>query len=77
MKFFYKEINMVNHSKLQLMYLMILFGLSIAQLNFYDVSPTESKKLENATKQTSNKNEETGNQEETATTKNCTKIFLV
>ena len=52
---------MVNGSKLQLMYLMILFGLSIAQLNFYDVSPTESEILENATKQTSNKNEETGN----------------
>ena len=33
-KIFMKESKMVNDSKLQLMYLMILFGLFIAQLNF-------------------------------------------
>ena len=34
-KIFVKESKMVNGSKLQLMYLMILFGLSIAQLSFF------------------------------------------
>ena len=37
---------MVNNSKLKLIYLMILFGLSIAQLFLYDASPTESKILQ-------------------------------
>ena len=69
---------MVNDSKLQSMYLVILFGLSIAQQIFYDASATKSEIFANATNQTSNNNEETGNQEETAIGKNqnCTKILL-
>ena len=34
-KIFIKESKMVNNSKLQLMYLMVLLGLSIAQVNFF------------------------------------------
>ena len=70
---------MVNDSKLQLMYLIFFFFLlSIVQLSFFFYAFfAESEIFANATKQTSNKNEETGNQDETATTKNCTKIFLV
>ena len=70
---------MVNHSKLQLIYFMILFELSIAKLIFfYDAFPTESEIFANATNQTSNNNEETGSQEKIAISKNqnCTKILL-
>ena len=62
-KIFSEEIKMVKDSKLQLMYLMILFGLSIAPLIFYDASPTESEIFANAKHKTSNNNEKTGNQE--------------
>ena len=78
MKIFIKESKMVNDSNLQLNY-FILFELSIAQLIFFcDAFPTESEIFANATNQTSNNNEETGNQEETAISKNqnCTKILL-
>ena len=37
---------------------------------FYEASPTESEIFANAMKQTSNNNEETGNQEENAISKN-------
>ena len=69
---------MVNDSKVQLMCLIVLFGLSITQLIFYDASPTESEIFANATNQASNDNEETGNQEETtiSNNQNCTKILL-
>ena len=69
---------MVKDSKLQLMYLMILFGLSIAQLIFCDASPTESEIFANAKHKTSNNNEKTGNQEKTAISKdqNRTKVWL-
>ena len=45
---------------------------------FYGAPPTESEIFANATNHTSNNNEETGNQEETAISKNqnCTKILL-
>ena len=51
---------MVNNSKLKLTYLIILFGLSIAQLFLYDASPTESKILANTTSQISNDHEKNG-----------------
>ena len=78
MKIFIKESKMVNDSNLQFNY-FILFELSIAPLTFFcDAFPTESEIFANATNQTSNNNEETGNQEETAISKNqnCTKILL-
>ena len=75
------DLLLVNDSKPLMMYLIIFFwgGGVICSLNFfYDASPTESEIFENATNQTSNNNEETGNQEETAVSKNqnCTKILL-
>ena len=79
MKIFIKESKIMNDSNLQLNY-FILLELSIAQLFFFlcDAFPTESEIFANATNQTSNNNEETGNQEETAISKNqnCTKILL-
>ena len=72
------DLLLVNDSKPLMMYL-IIFGGVICSLNFfYGASPTESEIFENATNQTSNNNEETGNQEETAVSKNqnCTKILL-
>ena len=79
MKIFIKESKIMNDSNLQLNY-FILLELSIAQLFFFFLwrFPTESEIFANATNQTSNNNEETGNQEETAISKNqnCTKILL-
>ena len=71
---------MVNDSKLQLRYLIFFFfWLSIVQLSFfYDASSAESEIFANATNQARNNIEETGNQEETATSKswNCRKILV-
>ena len=60
---------MVNDSKLQQMYLMILFGLSIAQLNFFMTLLLLNQEYL----------QETGNQEETAISKNqnCAKSCSV
>ena len=69
---------MVNNSKLKLIYLMILFGLSIAQPFLYDASPTESKILANTTNQISDDHEKNGKSQKTAISKdqNCKKILL-
>ena len=71
---------MGNDSKLQLMYLMIFLGLSIAQLNFCMTLFLLNQKNSHVkrTSQVSNNNKETGNQKETAISKNqnCTKILL-
>ena len=75
-----KESKMMNDSKLQLMYLMILFELSIAQITiFMTFSLLFQKYLQmQRTRLAINNKEETGNQEETAIIKiqNCTKILL-
>ena len=71
---------MMNDSKLQLMYLMILFELSIAQITiFMTFSLLFQKYLQmQRTRLAINNKEETGNQEETTIIKiqNCTKILL-
>ena len=71
---------MGNDSKLQLMYLMIFLGLSIAQLNFFMTLFLLNQKNSHVkrTSQVSNNNKETGNQKETVISKNqnCTKILL-
>ena len=71
---------MGNDSKLQLMYLMIFLGLSIAQLNLFMTLFLLNQKNSHLkrTSQVSNNNKETGNQKETAISKNqnCTKILL-
>ena len=75
-----KESKMMNDSKLQLMYLMILFELSIAQITiFMTFSLLFQKYLQmQRTRLAINNKEETGNQEETTIIKiqNCTKILL-
>ena len=75
-----KESKMMNDSKLQLMYLMILFELSIAQITiFMTFSLLIQKYLQmQRTRLAINNKEETGNQEETTIIKiqNCTKILL-
>ena len=74
-KIFIKESKIVNDSKLMLMH-FVWFIYSPTKL-FY-ASPTESEIFANATNHTSNNNEEMGNQEETAISKNqnCKKILL-
>ena len=71
---------MMNDSKLQLMYLMILFELSIAQITvFMTFFLLIQKYLQmQRTRLAINNKEETGNQEETTIIKiqNCTKILL-
>ena len=71
---------MMNDSKLQLMYLMILFELSIAQITiFMTFSLLIQKYLQmQRTRLAINNKEETGNQEETTIIKiqNCTKSLL-
>ena len=75
-----KESKMMDDSKLQLMYLMILFELSIAQITiFMTFSLLFQKYLQmQRTRLAINNKEETGNQEETTIIKiqNCTKILL-
>ena len=75
-----KESKMMNDSKLQLMYLMILFELSIAQITiFMTFFLLIQKYLQmQRTRLAINNKEETGNQEETTIIKiqNCTKILL-
>ena len=75
-----KKSKMMNDSKLQLMYLMILFELSIAQITiFMTFSLLIQKYLQmQRTRLAINNKEETGNQEETTIIKiqNCTKILL-
>ena len=65
---------MGNDSKLQLMYLMIFLGLSIAQLNFFMTLFLLNQKNSHVkrTSQVSNNNKETGNQKETAISKTRT-----
>ena len=48
---------MVNESKFQLIYFMILRGLYIAQLIFYGSTPIKLEMFANATNLTSNSNE--------------------
>ena len=75
-----KESKMMNDRKLQLMYLMILFELSIAQITiFMTFFLLIQKYLQmQRTRLAINNKEETGNQEETTIIKiqNCTKILL-
>ena len=75
-----KESKMMNNSKLQLMYLMILFELSTAQITiFMTFFLLIQKYLQmQRTRLAINNKEETGIQEETAIIKiqNCTKILL-
>ena len=75
-----KKSKMMNDSKLQLMYLMILFELSIAQITvFMTFFLLIQKYLQmQRTRLAINNKEETGNQEETTIIKiqNCTKILL-
>ena len=75
-----KESKMMNNSKLQLMYLMILFELSTAQITiFMTFFLLIQKYLQmQRTRLAINNKEETGNQEETTIIKiqNCTKILL-
>ena len=75
-----KESKMMNDRKLQLMYLMILFELSIAHITiFMTFFLLIQKYLQmQRTRLAINNKEETGNQEETTIIKiqNCTKILL-